>query len=321
MLLFVTGVIGGDEEPPTVAEVVEEVRPSLVQIRRVTESGSEAIGSGWVYDAENGLIVTSAAIVNAETKLVGRLAEEKRDRPLTLVGVAPCEELAVLRAGARDGMESLPLGSQADLQRGEDVVSLGYPATQLSEAARLTATQGVVSVVKSPTTPADLPRFENVVLTDATINPGSVGGPLVDLDGRLAGVNTFFNRGGGIEGQNYAVGVDHVKDVVPRLAVGHSAGWTGMGFFYPADEEDLTELDLPSVAGIVVVSAVPGTPAADAGFGQAPVLLVAIDGQTLTNTLRSYCNLVGDYAQGETARFTVYAQGDEQPQDVDVTFE
>jgi S1-C subfamily serine protease len=70
-----------------------------------------------------------------------------------------------------------------------------------------------------------------------------------------------------IQGQGYAIGVDRVKEIVPLLRDGTSLAWTGMGFEYPVFPEDLTSLGLPAQAGLIVRSAVPGTPAAAAGFG------------------------------------------------------
>jgi S1-C subfamily serine protease len=322
VVLFLTGAIGGDDEQPTVAGVIEQATPSTVQVRRFVDAESENAGSGWVYDADQALIVTNAHVVNEGSLFAVRLGEEDRERAAEVVGVAPCEDLAVLRAGDASGLETMPLGSQADVVQGEDVVALGYPSTVLSENDRLVATEGIVSVVeaKSDLGPSVAP-LPNVVQVDAAINFGNSGGPLVDLDGVLVGVNTVTNSALEVEGQNYAIGVDRVEEIVPRLADGRSLAWTGMGFTYPAADSDYTDRELPVVPGLIVERVVPGTTAEAAGFGQGPVLVTAIDGQALTPDIRSYCDLTGDLESGDVATFTIYLPGESEPRDVPVEFE
>lgn len=321
VVLFLTGVIGGDDRP-SASEVIEQATPSTVQIRRFVTEESENAGSGWVYDAGQGLIVTNAHVVNEAARFAVRVGEEEGERPAEVVAVAPCEDLAVLRVEDTSGLRTMPLGSQADLVQGEDVIALGYPATALSEDDRLVANEGIVSVTraKSDLGPYVAP-LPNVVQIDASINFGNSGGPLVDLDGELVGVDTAVNPALEVEGQNYAIGVDRVREVVPGLAEGRSIAWTGMGFTYPAQETDLTDRGLPVVPGLIVERVVPGTTAEAAGFGQGPVLVAAINGQTLTPDIRSYCNLARDLESGDVATFTIFVPGETDPRDVQVELE
>jgi len=321
VVLFLTGVIGGDDRP-SVPEVIEQATPSTVQIRRFVTEESENAGSGWVYDAEQGLIVTNAHVVNEAARFAVRLGEEEGERPAEVVAVAPCEDLAVLRVEDTSGLRTMPLGSQADLVQGEDVIALGYPATALSANDRLVATEGIVSVTRAK---SDLGQYvaplPNVVQIDASINFGNSGGPLVNLDGELVGVDTAVNPALEIEGQNYAIGVDRVREVVPGLAEGKSIAWTGMGFTYPTQEADLTDRGLPVLSGLIVERVVPGTTAEAVGFGQGPVLITAINGQTLTPDIRSYCNLTRDLESGDVANFTIFVPGETDPRDVQVEFQ
>ena len=229
------------------------------------------------------------------------------------------------------GLKTLPLGSQANVQQGDQVIALGYPASLLADSA-LTTTQGVVSIVKTTVTLSDGSTYANAIQTDAAINPGNSGGPLVNLDGQLVGVNTFKTVASGIEGQFYAIGVDRVKLIAPDLREGNSIGWNGMGFFYPTSDADFTDNGFPivpdpagvegEVGGLIVARTVPGTVAANAGFSaNAPASIEAINGQAIDNTLGSYCSAVGQAKQGETATFSVYAQNTTEAQQVDVGFE
>ncbi len=230
------------------------------------------------------------------------------------------------------GLKTLPLGSQANVQQGDQVIALGYPASLLADSA-LTTTQGVVSIVKTSVTLPDGSTYANAIQTDAAINPGNSGGPLVNLDGQLVGVNTFKTVASGIEGQFYAIGVDRVKLIAPELRgrATRSAG-TGWASSIPTSDADFTDNGFPivpdpagvegDVGGLIVARTVPGTVAANAGFNaNAPASIEAINGQAIDNTLGSYCSVVGQAKQGETATYSVYAQNTTEAQQVEVGFE
>ena len=318
-ILFAAGVLGGDDQA-TAADVVEAATPSTLLMRGVQDGQTFGAGTGWVYDAEQGLVVTNAHVVNTYPEFKVSVGSETTERDAEMVAVAPCDDLAVLRVEDTSGFATMPLGSQADLKQGQEVVALGYPTTEAAGSqlgGALVATDGVVSIVSTPATAYSNLRFPNVIQTDAAINPGNSGGPLMDLDGELVGVNTFVSSR---QAQNFAIGVDRVKEVVPRLAEGTSIGWSGLGFYEPTSPEELTQLGLPDFQGLVITNAKPGTFAADAGLGEGPFLVVAINGNPIDTTLRSYCNEVGDLRRDESAVFTVFAPGSEEPQDITVRF-
>lgn len=329
VILVVTGVIGGDSQA-TVPQVVEETTPSVVQIRLAGPDGrSSGAGTGWVYDADEGLVVTNAHVARAGTEFVVRVGTEQRDRRASILGMSICGDLALLQVDDTDGMTTLALGSQDDLELGETVVALGYPSTGL-QGSELVATRGVVSVPKARSVEVaelDLQAQPNVVQTDTVINAGNSGGPLIDLDAKLVGVNTFRRVPATLnderyEIQDYALGVDEVKQVIPGLAGGKSLGWIGtnMRIEYVTAEEKQA-LGLPDVPGILVDGAVEGTTGASAGLGATPLLVVAVDGQPLDPPLVSWCNAVGTKTEGDEAVLSVFAPGETQPQDLTVEFE
>ena len=288
-------VLGGGE-PRGAAErvpaVVAGVAPATVMVETVRAGGRTGTGSGWVLDGRAGLVVTSAHVLNQGDAV--RVAAGGRARPAAVVAAAPCEDVALLRVADRAGLRSVKLGTGAQIRQGETVVALGYPAGA-APSDELTSTTGVVSVAGTTygEGAADLPSLPRAVQTDTALNPGNSGGPLVDLDGRLVGMNAAVRSAGAdgrtLQNQNYAVAVDRLRAVVARLRAGRSDGWTGLTFAYPRPAE-LAARRLP--AGLLVTGAVAGSPAARAGLAETTDALVGVDGRQVGTTMASYCAAV-----------------------------
>jgi S1-C subfamily serine protease len=294
-LLVLTGAIGGDDgDQQSVAEVVEKASPSTVLVR--TKLGKrEGTGSGFALDTREGLVVTNYHVINGGRTFDVRVGEEFRTAEV--VGAAPCDDLALLKIENSEGLKPLRLGSQKSLKQGQEVVALGFPANP-SLRGELTSTAGVVSVPRSsfrlPT--PDSPRFENLIQTDATLNPGNSGGPLVDRDGQLVGVNTaiFAVSRGPASAQGYAIGVDRVKEVMAELREGRSQRWLGAGMV-PAPKRVVRRIGR---TGLLVTTAVPGTAAAAVGFQG--VLLTSLDGEVMDGTIATYCRAAEGIESGDT---------------------
>ena len=317
-VIAVLALSGGDDEATT-EEIVADVTPSTVLVR-VSGAVGEGAGSGWVLDADEGLIVTNFHVVNGASGVTVTGQETSGDAKV--LGAAPCEDLAVLKVDSTDGLRTLPLGSQGKLKQGEAVVAIGYPANASNED-KLTSTAGVVSVVESSFrfNSPDSPQYPNVVQTDAALNPGNSGGPLVDAKKRLVGVNTAIltsAQGVPIGGQGYAIGVDRVKDVVEGLREGRSKGWAGFGFVFATNDQAKKE-DLPE-SGIVVSPALPGTPAEKAQIGPEGALLLSVNGQSLDGTLTDYCSKVGDLDPGAEVPVTLLDEPGDKPRTVKLAF-
>jgi S1-C subfamily serine protease len=315
--VLVVGGGGGDDDR-SVPEVVRRLAPSTVLVEAV-RGGRRTTGSGWVLDARGGLVVTAGHVVNEGVRY--RVAVGGRARTAELVGSAPCEDLALLRLpGGVAGLRGARLGEGADLEQGETVVALGYPA---GAAARdeVTSTRGVVSsastTFRDPS--PDVPAYREAVQTDTALNPGYSGGPLADLEGRIVGVNaaarTTGSDGRPLQGQNYAIGIDRARAVLGELRRGRSVGWTGATFGFPTTEE-LLERRLPP--GLYLTDAVPGTPAARAGLGGRGEVLAAVDGRPLGPALASYCAAVAGRPGGQQLKLTLARPGGGKPREVTV---
>jgi serine protease DegQ len=292
-------------------------RPSTVLVRD-RGLGRSSFGSGVVVDAADHLVLTNFHVIGIGGELeVGRPG---RLSPASVRAAAPCDDLALLEVDDLEGFRDLQLGSQDDVAQGDQVVALGYPASA-SGGASLTTTAGVVSAVRtSLRLPApDSPRFLNLVQTDAALNPGNSGGPLVGEDGRLVGINTILFQGLAgtpINDQGYAVGVDRIRAVLEELRDSHSIGWFGAGLLVPPPEL-LRRGHLPP--GLLVTGAARGTSAESAGVEE--VLILAVGNRRVGGTLAGYCRAVEGVKSGDVRELTVITGPRRPPQRVRVEFE
>jgi S1-C subfamily serine protease len=303
---------GGDAEA-----VVAAARPATVFIR-ARGLGQESSGSGVVVDAGEGLVLTNFHVVG----LGGEVAAGRPGalKEAALRAAAPCDDLALLEIDGLEGFEELPLGSQRELAQGDQVVALGYPASA-SGGTSLTTTAGIVSAVRTRLRlPApDAPRFTNLVQTDAALNPGNSGGPLVGEDGRLVGLSTILFQGTPttpINDQGYAIGVDRIRALLGDMSEGRSIGWFGAGLLVPPPEL-LRRQSLPD--GLLATTAAEGTSAEEVGLEE--VLITEIGGRPVGGTLASYCRAVAGVKSGDTRSVQVITGPRARPRTVEIVFE
>jgi S1-C subfamily serine protease len=164
-----------------------------------------------------------------------------------------CQDVALLRVSDTSGLKTMPLTTQSTISEGDSVIAIGYPGT-LSPDDNLVTTTGVVSVAKASVSD----DYPNAIQIDAAINHGNSGGPLLDSEGRLIGMNTF-GAASGEQNQNYAIAIDHIQELLPDLRAGTSTGWAGVGF----EEADLSD---PDTTGWLRVLAVPGSDLVEQGL-------------------------------------------------------
>ena len=196
----------------------------------------------------------------------------------------------------------MELGSQDDVKQGDDVVALGFPANA-SLQEELASTSGTVAVVKSSFNVPDPrgPSLENVMQIDVSLAPGNSGGPLVNKEGKLVGLNAaIFSQVQGARAQGYAIGVDRVKEVTDDLREERSQGWAGLALVVPKESE-LRKAELPP--GIVAGAPQPGSDAEAQRLAE--VLITEIDGNPVEADMASYCRAVEDVESGESVPVTV----------------
>jgi S1-C subfamily serine protease len=263
-----------DAYSTVVTSVAQRVLPSVASLRvsRRVRGGYEAQGAGSaVVITPDGFLVTSAHVVEGSDRGRASLADG-RELPFEVVGRDPLSDLAVIRVSGSD-LESVTLGDADRLRVGQLVVALGNP---MGLAGSLTA--GVVSALGRSFTTSngrDARMVENVIQTDAALNPGNSGGALVDGRGRMVGVNTA------VAGVGLGLAIPINSTTRRIIAALMREGRFRRAFFGIAGgRRPLPPRVASSIgrnAGLEVVEVVPGSPAARAGLRQED-LVVEVDG-------------------------------------------
>lgn len=262
----------------------ERVSPSVVQVvGAATGAGTAGLeneggqsGTGFVWDGA-GHVVTNNHVVSGTSEVAIRLATGEVVGA-SIVGTAPNYDLAVVRLrNTRNLPSPIAVGSSADLKVGQAAFAIGNPF-----GLDQSLTTGVISALKRRLPTNAGREIGNVIQTDAAVNPGNSGGPLLDSSGRLIGVNTaIISPSGSNAGIGFAVPVDTVNRVVPELIKNGRVPTPGIGII-AANEAVATRL---GIEGVVVVRAVPGSPAAEAGLrgigpaGELGDVIVSANGQ------------------------------------------
>jgi len=237
------------------------------------EQIQRSLGSGVLIDP-SGLVVTNNHVIEGADQVKVSLAD-KREFEAEIVLKDARSDLAVLRIGdKRERFAAIDLADSDALQVGDVVLALGNPF-----GVGQTVTHGIVSAVAR--TQVGITDYQFFIQTDAAINPGNSGGALVDLSGRLVGINTaIFSRSGGSQGIGFAIPVNMVRGVISSAQGGSSVvrrPWLGAKL--QAVTPEIAEgLGLKRPAGALVASVTPKSPAARAGLRTGD-LVVAVDGQ------------------------------------------
>jgi len=286
----------------------------------------EGTGSGFVYDRE-GHIITNYHVIEGAEELSVTMPDETVVTA-QVVGSDPSNDLAVLKVDVpADQLHPIPLGDSQNLRVGQFVVAIGNPF-----GLERTLTTGVVSalgrVIESP----DQRFIGEIIQTDAAINPGNSGGPLLDLSGRVIGVNTaIFSPSQASAGIGFAVPVSSVRRVVPELiANGYYAHpWLGVRLLDVTPEwvDVLRQagMDVPVTEGVLLIEVVAGAPANQAGLrggqrqvqvgnGILPVggdIITALDGEPIASTQELTLFLDTRTQIGQTIQVTLIRDGQE----------
>jgi S1-C subfamily serine protease len=230
-----------DEE---LADMVERVLPSLVNVRvqlaggggfleDILGGGGQGEGSG-VIIADDGTILTNNHVVQDAESVTIVFADGRGELPGRVVGTAPERDLAVVCVDAT-GLDAVEIGSSASLRLGDDAVALGYPLG----LGGPTVTRGIISGLGRELAPLGGVPLRNLIQTDAAINPGNSGGPLVDIDGKLIGINTAGALAAFAENVGFAIAIDGAMPVVEEILAGSEGCGAGGGGQEASPEESI----------------------------------------------------------------------------------
>jgi putative serine protease PepD len=288
----------------SVSDIYAKTAPGVALIEADSAGGGGGTGSGFLIDAQ-GHVVTNDHVVDAGQRFTVRFGEDGDAIPAKVVGQDRSTDLAVLEVDPKKvpaETKPLDLASSSDLRPGDAVIAIGAPFGLSG-----TVTTGIVSALdRSITSPNGFP-ISGVLQTDAAINPGNSGGPLLDAEGRVIGVNSQIASGSAQQnsGVGFAVPVDTVKEVVPKLIGGEDIKRAYLGVSTRrAETED----------GAVVFTITPGGPAAGSGLRTGDRIVKVADRPVQDPEDLSAAVL--QFEPGERIQLTVVRGGDERTIDV-----
>jgi S1-C subfamily serine protease len=254
------------EAERTIIGVARDASPAVVSVVQAEGSGSGIIVR------EDGVIITNVHVVgNSRTVQIG--LADGRQLEGRVLGGDPTVDVAVVRVDAR-GLPVAPLGNSDRLEVGQSAIAIGNPL-----GLERTVTSGVVSAVNRNPSGVGL---EGLIQTDAAISPGNSGGPLLDSQGRVIGINTVVLRAPGSEGLGFAIPIGLATDVADQvLRTGRvTRAFLGISF-RDIDAQLAGQFDLPVEEGVIVAAVGQNTPAGRAGVRPGDII-TAIDGAKVT---------------------------------------
>lgn len=266
------------------------------------ERVQRSLGSGVIVD-ESGLVITNHHVIDGATEIRVALGD-RREFEAEVVLRDPRSDLAVLRLQrTKERFNPIEIADSDEVEVGDIVLAIGDPF-----GVGQTVTQGIVSATAR--TRAGITDFQFFIQTDAAINPGNSGGALVDINGRLVGINTaIFTRSGGSHGIGFAIPTNMVKVVIASAIAGNKIVMRPYfgARLQPVTAEIAESLNLKRPAGALVASITPQSPAAKAGLRAGDVILevdgIGVDDPAALNYRYAL------KAIGSTAKLTVERSG------------
>jgi serine protease Do len=263
------------------------------------DAPGQGIGSGFII-SEDGYILTNAHVVAEADEVTVRLAEAKRELPAKVIGADERTDIALLKVDA-GGLPSMKLGRSENLRPGDWVAAIGSPF-----GFENTITAGIVSG-KGRSLPAE--SFVPFIQTDVAVNPGNSGGPLLNLDGEVVGINSMiYSQTGGFMGVSFAIPIEVALDVTKQLREHGKVTRGRIGVrIQPLSRELAKSFGLDEPTGALVASVEPGGPADKAGLQSGDVVL-EYNGEKVEDA-NALPRLVGATKPGERASITVWRAG------------
>jgi len=263
----------------------------------------QSAGSGVIFNAQSGYILTNAHVVENATEITVTL-QDGRDVQAEILGRDAPSDVAVLKVKA-DGLTQIPLGDSARVEVGDFVVAIGNPF-----GLQHTVTSGIISGLSRSGINPD--GYEDFIQTDASINPGNSGGALVNLKGELIGINTaILSKNGGNIGIGFAIPINMAKNVTDQLLKFGAVKRGVLGVnIYTLTPDIARSLGLTKVRGALVSEVVGGSAAEKAGVHTGDVI-TAVNGQSVKSNAELR-NVIGLVRVGEKVDIGIVRDGNPQ---------
>lgn len=263
--------------------------------------GGKALGSGFIVSAD-GYVVTNNHVVENAAKIQVK-TEDGKELDATLIGTDAKNDIAVLKVKADKPLPTAAWGDSDALRVGDSVIAIGDPF-----GIGTSVTSGIVSARGR-----DLHSgpYDDFIQVDASINHGNSGGPLINDEGKVVGINTaIYSPNGGNVGLGFAIPAAQAQKVVQSIIENGSIehGFIGVSI-QPVDESIASALGLKDAKGALVASVQDGSPAAAADL-KAGDVVIAVNG-TAVDTPRNLSRAIADLAPGATAELTLWRGGEE----------
>ena len=262
--------------------------------------GGQGVGSGFIISPD-GYILTNAHVVAGSSEVTVRMSDAKREFKAKVVGADERTDVALLKVD-ENNLPVAKLGKSSTLEPGQWVAAIGSPFGFAN-----TITAGIVSATERAL-PAE--TYLPFIQTDVAVNPGNSGGPLLNLDGEVVGINSMiYSRTGGYMGVSFAIPIEEAMDVSKQLREHGKVtrGRLGIGI-QPVTKELAQSFKLDSANGVVVVQVEPGSPAEKAGLQVGDVIL-SYNGKTIEEG-NMLPRLVGNTKPGQQAKMEVSRKGE-----------
>ncbi|HVV38293.1 MAG TPA: trypsin-like peptidase domain-containing protein [Acidimicrobiales bacterium] len=275
-------------------------------VQRVTGAGT-----GMVLTSD-GEILTNNHVIEGAQKITVTFAGQQQPRPADLVGADPVNDVAIIKVRNASGLKTVTLGNSSQLEVGDDVIAIG---NALALVGGNTVTKGIVSALnRSIDDPQE--NLSHLIQTDAAINAGNSGGPLLNAKGEVVGMNTVVIRGDGsgatVESIGFAIAIDSIKPLIDQLRSGKSGAAQGSPFIGVATVSltpDLkAQLGVPVDNGAVVQDVTAGSPSENAGIRVGDVI-TKFDGKDVASSSDLVAAVRASKA-GAKVSFTYYRGGD-----------
>ncbi len=270
------------------------------------EHKTQGLGSGFII-SEDGYILTAAHVVKDADNILVRLSD-RRELEAKVIGVDERTDVALIKIDAKD-LPTAHIGDSDKLQVGEWVLAIGAPF-----GFEYSATQGIVSALGR-----NLPSESYVpfIQTDVAVNPGSSGGPLINGDGEVVGINSqIFSRSGGYMGLSFAIPINVAMNVAKQLQTkGYvSRGWLGV-LIQPVTKELAESFGLDRPTGALIAQVMPDSPASEARLQPGDIIL-EFDGHKVESS-GQLPPIVGNTPVGKRVKIKILRDG--KPRTVEVT--